>query len=196
MRWVRYPVLSSVRYNPFRFQGKGRTSFSMSFSTLGFSAISMYTVPTTQQSSPCLTSSTRSTKVAFCPPSFLGISISLYCCVRSHSDAYRCIPQSRATHPRPSASPSSSIALTVGSTCRRTAASSVVRCPVVVRIHVVGCTPKGFETVRAAHPHCCSQYLYSRSCWATYKGSPLSITSSDLAIGVVKLQGWTVVGVL
>lgn len=44
-----------------------RTSFDRSSSTLGFSVISMYTVPTTQHSSPCRTSSTRSTYFALSP---------------------------------------------------------------------------------------------------------------------------------
>lgn len=44
------------------------TSFDMSSKTFGLSVISMNTVPTTQHSSPCLTSSTRSTLLGRSPP--------------------------------------------------------------------------------------------------------------------------------
>ena len=42
----------------------------MSSRMFGFSAISIYTVPTTQHSSPCRTSSTLSTRLAFSPAIF------------------------------------------------------------------------------------------------------------------------------
>jgi len=163
MRGVRYPVLSIIRNDVFCVREGERTSFSMSFNTLGFSAISMYTVPTTQQSSPCLTSSTRSTKVAFCPPNLYDVSIPLYheVCIPTPTACY-CIPRSRSTHLQLSASPSSSIALTAKSTYRRIVANSGARYPVVARSRVADCTPNGFETVRAAHPHCCGQYRASK----------------------------------
>jgi hypothetical protein len=69
--------------------------------------------------------------------------------------ACHCIPRSRATHPRLSALPSSSIPSTVESTYLRIVASSVARCPVVVQSHVMGYTPKVSVTVLVAHPHCC-----------------------------------------
>lgn len=54
-----------------------RASLDMSSKMFGFMPISMYTVPIIQQSSPCLTSKTRSTIVARSCPSF-KLSIYLY----------------------------------------------------------------------------------------------------------------------
>jgi hypothetical protein len=155
----------------------------MSFSTLGFPAISMYTVPTTQHSSPCRTSSTRSTNVGFCPPILPPCQHAVPCTPTYRGPTmWPSILRSRAMPPPPAALQSSSIASTAESTCRQIVASSADQCLGAVRNHVAGCRPKHFEMVLRAHPHWSGQCLRLSCGFGTHKGSPLSMLSSISAM--------------